>query len=73
MCYNKNYDTILVLEARRIWIVEQRENGEVQTLGWDAITKECERVYPDQKNPKHYGTLIKWCLGGKDPLDGISI
>ncbi len=53
--------------------MEQKENGGVQTFGWDAITKECERVYPDQKNPKHYGTLIKWCLGGKDPLDGISI
>ena len=53
--------------------MEQRENGGVQTFGWDAITKECERVYPDQKNPKHYGTLIKWCLGGEDPLDGVSI
>lgn len=41
--------------------------------GWDAITKECERVYPEQKNPKHYGTLISWQFGGNDPLDGISI
>ena len=52
---------------------DNSENEEVQSLGWDAITAECERVYPDQKNPKHYGTLIKWALGGKDPLDGISI
>lgn len=44
-----------------------------QSLGWDAITKECERVYPNQKNPKQYGTLINWELGGNDPLDGISI
>lgn len=50
-----------------------RENEEVQSFGWDAITAECERVYPEQKNPKHYGTLIKWDLGGNDPLDGISI
>lgn len=48
--------------------MEQKENGGVQTFGWDAITKECERVYPDQKNPKHYGTLIKWCLGEKTRL-----
>lgn len=43
------------------------------TSGWDAIDAECERVYPDQKDPKHYGTLIKWRFGGNDPLDGISV
>jgi len=26
-----------------------------------------------QTNPKHYGTLINWKLGGNDPLEGISI
>lgn len=41
--------------------------------GWDAITAEVERIYPEQKNPKHYGALIKWRFGGPDPLDGISI
>lgn len=49
------------------------ENKETNFQGWDAITDECERIYPNQKNPKHYGTLIKWILGGNDPLDGISI
>ncbi len=46
---------------------------EITALGWDAITDACEKVYPTQKDPKHYGTLIKWHLGGPDPLDGISI
>lgn len=46
---------------------------EYETVGWDAITKECERVYPGQDNPLHYGTLMSWQLGGNDPLDGISI
>ena len=46
---------------------------ESNTLGWDAIEKEAERIYPGQTDPKHYGTLIKWRLGGPDPLDGISI
>lgn len=41
--------------------------------GWDAITELCNEVYPDQKNPKHYGTLISWKLGGNDPLNGISV
>ena len=52
---------------------ETVETVDTQALGWDAVTAEFERVYPGQTNPKHYGTLIKWALGGKDPLDGISI
>ncbi len=41
--------------------------------GWDAIDAECDRVYPNQPNPMHIGTVIKWMFGGNDPLDGISI
>lgn len=54
---------------------ETRENNNKETnaQGWDAITNECERVYPNQKNPKHYGTLVSYRLGGNDPLDGISV
>lgn len=48
-------------------------NNGINTSGWDAITEACERIYPTQTNPKHYGTLISWKLGGNDPLDGISI
>ena len=40
--------------------------------GWDAITAAVERLYPGQE-PKHYGTVIKWRLGGPDPLDGVSV
>ncbi len=49
-----------------------KEVNENNMLGWDAITKECERRYKGQ-NPQHFGTLIKWNFGGNDPLDGISI
>ncbi len=52
---------------------ENKEIPEPLAMGWDAITAAFERIYPDQTNPKHYGTLLKWALGGKDPLDGISI
>lgn len=41
--------------------------------GWNDIEKAFLKLYPNQINPKHYGTLIKWNLGGNDPLDGISI
>ena len=46
---------------------------EICTVGWDAITAEFERIYPGQTNPKHYATIVKWMLGGNDPLDGISV
>lgn len=52
---------------------EVADNEEMVVLGFDAITNECERVYPDQKNPKHYAPLMGWYFGGNDPLDGISI
>ncbi|OKZ70668.1 MAG: branched-chain alpha-keto acid dehydrogenase subunit E2 [Clostridiales bacterium 41_12_two_minus] len=46
---------------------------EIDSRGWDAITKTFERLYPGQNNPLHYGTLIPWQLGGNDPLRGISV
>lgn len=49
------------------------EKNKNTTSGFDAITTECERIYPTQKNPIHYGTIIGWRVGGGDPLDGISI
>lgn len=49
------------------------KNNDVNVNGWDAITNLCDKIYPNQENPKHYGTLIGWKLGGNDPLKGISI
>lgn len=49
-----------------------RQAEELQTAGWDAIYEECGRVYPG-KLREHYGTLLKWRLGGNDPLDGIDL
>ena len=47
--------------------------GAPATSGWDAIASAFERIYPGQADPLHYGALIKWRFGGKDPLDGISV
>lgn len=53
---------------------KKEEMTETRVLGWDAITKECQRIYPGQPEPAHhYASLIKWVLGGNDPLDGISV
>ena len=43
------------------------------TDGWEAITRVFEGIYPEQKAPLHFGTMISWMLGGPDPLDSISI
>lgn len=39
--------------------------------GWDAIDARLQQIYGDQ-NPGHWGTVLKFSLGGPDPLDGIS-
>lgn len=49
------------------------DSDETPAYGWEAITARFEQLYPGQTNPLHYGTLISYALGGKDPLDGISI
>ena len=54
-------------------IVVEAENTDDSTPGWHAIDAEFNRLYPDQPNPLHYGTVIKYMLGGPDPLDGISV
>lgn len=52
---------------------KKKNEDEEEMLGWDFITQEAERIYIGQTDPKHYGALIKWRLGGPDSLDGISI
>lgn len=44
---------------------------EAQSPGWDAIEQSMSKLYGEQE-PKHYGTLVPYMLGGNDPLDGIS-
>lgn len=52
---------------------EKQDSDDVVMDGWKAIEEACLNMYPGQTNPKHYGTIISWSLGGNDPLDGISI
>ncbi|MGW8824015.1 suppressor of fused domain protein [Paenibacillus lautus] len=39
--------------------------------GWEAIDEALLKLYGEQE-PKHYGALIPYALGGPDPLNGIS-
>ncbi len=40
--------------------------------GWDAIDEVARRVYGDQE-PRHLAATPHCSLGGKDPIDGISL
>ena len=46
-------------------------DDEISTIGWDDITAALKRLYSGQE-PRHWGTILNYCLGGRDPLDGIS-
>ena len=45
--------------------------GDALAPGWDAITGALDALYP-WVEPRHFGTLIRYRLGGPDPLDGLS-
>jgi suppressor of fused len=47
-------------------------DDDIVTVGWDAISSECDRIYPGVE-PFHTGPIIKARLGGPDFLDSISI
>ena len=42
-----------------------------ELLGWLAIDRALENRYGDIE-PRHWGTVVSWRLGGPDPLDGVS-
>ncbi|XP_077263958.1 suppressor of fused [Temnothorax americanus] len=41
--------------------------------GLDALHSLCKQIYPDQSNPLTVTAVIKYWLGGPDPLDYISM
>lgn len=49
-----------------------RQFTEDDTPGWQAIDAAIEKVYSGQE-PRHYASVIKYMLGGPDPLDGTSV
>jgi hypothetical protein len=50
----------------------KKQFSEDDAVGWLSIDMQLDRIYPAQE-PQHFGTLIKYMLGGEDPLDGISV
>lgn len=50
---------------------QEPSDSEVAAPGWDAIEARLAPLYGDQE-PRHWGSVLKYRLGGPDPLDGIS-
>lgn len=50
----------------------QQKFTDEDAVGWLSIDAEFEKLYPGQE-PQHYGTAIKYMIGGEEPLDGLSI
>ena len=46
---------------------------ETHRYGMDAIEKEVNRVYPNESLYTNYVPMIRWELGGPDPLDRVTI
>ena len=46
---------------------------ETHRYGMDAIDKEVEGVYPNESLYTNYVPMIRWELGGPDPLDRVTI
>lgn len=42
-------------------------------LGLETLYTICRQIYPDQPNPLQVAALVKYWLGGPDPLDYISM
>lgn len=51
---------------------EDNNKKNIEHIGWDDIDKACNALYPNQE-PLHYAPIIKYNVGGPDPLDGISV
>jgi hypothetical protein len=50
---------------------ERYAGREDASPGWDALDERLRAVYGDQ-TPRHWGTVVKYMLGGPDPIDGTS-
>ncbi len=45
---------------------------EATCAGFDAISEKVRALYPG-KQERHYGVLLPYALGGRDPLDGLDV
>jgi len=49
-----------------------KQFNEEDAPGWLAIDAAIEKIYPGRE-PRHYASVIKYMIGGPDPLDGTSV
>ncbi len=59
-------------DSRKAEHVEAAKAQTETAPGWDAISAACAAAHPGLRE-HHLGTIIKYALGGPDPLDGVSV
>lgn len=50
----------------------KKRYSEDDSVGWDCLNEQLKTIYPEQE-PRHLAALIKYRLGGPDPIDGTNI
>ena len=50
---------------------EEHHHSDEPVPGWDAINAALDKIYGEIE-PLHWGTVVRWSMGGPDPLDGTS-
>ncbi|XP_074641667.1 suppressor of fused homolog [Tubulanus polymorphus] len=60
-------------DAAQVYNTANINQGPVTPPGFEAIYSACRQLYPDQPNPLQVTALVKYWLGGPDPLDYISM
>lgn len=53
-------------------MTDAQHADQLESLGWKAIDDALARIYGNVE-PHHYGTVLKYALGGPDPIDGVSV
>ena len=53
------FDKFKKKEKQENKVEEIKETEELNAQGWAAITAECDRVYPNQTNPKQRIGILK--------------
>ncbi|XP_063988966.1 suppressor of fused homolog [Diachasmimorpha longicaudata] len=59
--------------SRNVPPVNNNEVPSPRALGLDALHSVCKEIYPNQLNPLTVTAIIKYWLGGPDPLDYINM
>ena len=62
----------LLRQRQRVTVRGVSDEEDDQAPGWEAIDAALDPLYGGREPDRHYGTVLRFSLGGDDPLDGLS-